>query len=228
MKKAMWAISLFSFIITAAAVQFMPDSVPMHYDIAGKIDRWGSKYENFIFPVLILLMSLFWHLFILHFEKRAESASADKEHAEALSNVKVMKITGVSMAAMFTVMQSLILYGSYVEANTGAAYASIDIGKAACILSGVILIVLGNFMPKTKKNRVVGVRVSWSLHNDTTWMKSNRFGGAAMITAGLMTIITTIFTPSGIAVVMLLVYILTASAATLVYTHKIYKKELEK
>lgn len=228
MKKVMWVISVFSLIVTAVAVQFMPDLVPMHYDIAGKIDRWGSKYENFIFPVLILIMSLFWHLFIVYFEKKANRASVDKERAEALSNAKVMRIVGVSMAAMFTVMQGGILYGSYMEANTNADYAYVDIGKLACILSGAILIVLGNFMPKTRKNRIAGVRVSWSLYNDTTWMKSNRFGGAAMIISGLLTVVTAIFTNSGITAALLLVYLLAASAATLIYTHKVYKIEIEK
>ncbi len=70
MKKIMWAISILSFVLTAIVLQFMPDSVPMHYDLAGNPDRWGSKYENFLFPVVILLLSLHWHLFTAHFEKK--------------------------------------------------------------------------------------------------------------------------------------------------------------
>lgn len=50
MKKIMWLLSLVPLIITAAALQFLPESVPMHYNMAGQIDRWGSKYENLIFP----------------------------------------------------------------------------------------------------------------------------------------------------------------------------------
>lgn len=69
MKRVMWIVSVIPFIITAIALQFMPDSVPMHYNISGEIDRWGSKYENLIFPVMILLFTLFWHLLILHYEK---------------------------------------------------------------------------------------------------------------------------------------------------------------
>ena len=60
MKKFMWAISFFPLIGTAIVFQFMPGSVPMHYDFAGSIDRWGSKYEHLIFPIIILFMSLFW------------------------------------------------------------------------------------------------------------------------------------------------------------------------
>jgi uncharacterized membrane protein len=51
MKKAMWIISLIALAGTAIVLHFMPDQVPMHYDAVGNIDRWGSKYENLIFPV---------------------------------------------------------------------------------------------------------------------------------------------------------------------------------
>ncbi len=228
MKKLMWAISILALVLTAIVLQFMPDSVPMHYDLAGNIDRWGAKYENLLFPMIILLLSLHWNLFIAHYEKKAARASAEKERAEALSNAKVLKIVGVSMAAMFTVMQGFILYSAYVEANVNAAQAYVDIGKVSCILIGVMLIILGNYMPKTKKNHIAGIRVSWSMYNDTTWMKSNRFGGVAMMIAGLSIIITAVFVRSAIAAVLLLTYILVATAISLIYSHKVYKAELSK
>lgn len=228
MKKIMWVISILSLIFTAVALQFMPDSVPMHYNFAGEIDRWGSKNESLIFPVIILILSLFWHFLISYYEKKADKASNEKESAEALSNANVMKIVGVSMTSIFTIMQGFILYSAYVEANAGATNAYIDIGKVSCILLGVMLIILGNFMPKTKKNQTVGIRISWSMYNDITWMKSNRFGAFAMIIAGILTIVTAIFFKSIASVIMLLVYLLVATAITLIYSHRIYKIELSK
>lgn len=228
MKKWMWGISILSLVLTVIALQLMPDFVPMHYDMAGNIDRWGTKYENLLFPAIILFLSLMWHLFVAHYEKKAAKASAEKERAEALSNAKVLTIVGISMAAMFTVMQGFILYSAYVEAGTNAAQAYIDIGKVPCILNGVVLIILGNYLPKTRKNDIVGIRVSWSVYNDTTWMKSNRFAGIAMMLAGLSTIITTIFVQSAIAAALFLVYILAATAVSLIYSHTVYKTELSK
>lgn len=228
MKKTMWGISMLALIFTAVMLQFMPDSVPMHYNMAGEINRWGSKYENLLFPIVILALSLFWHLFILHYEKKAIKSTTEKESAEARSNAKVIKIVGVSMAAMFTVMQGVILFGAYKEATAGAAHSAIDISKVSCILCGILFIVLGNFMPKTKKNHTAGVRISWSMYNDTTWMKSNRFGAVAMIAAGLLTIATSVFTKAGVALAMTIAYLLIATIITLIYSHKIYKQELSK
>ena len=69
MKRIMWTISIISLMGTAIELHFMPEKVPMHYDLAGNIDRWGSKYDNLIFPVIILVMALFWTLFIIYYEK---------------------------------------------------------------------------------------------------------------------------------------------------------------
>lgn len=228
MKKAMWTISMLSLILTALVLQFMPSSMPIHYNMAGKIDRWGSKFEKLIFPVLILALSLFWHLFITYYERKASRSTDEKESAEARSNATVMKVVGVSTAAMHTVMHGFLLYSSYMEAITDATYSAIDIGKVSCILCGTLFIVLGNFIPKSKKNLAAGIRVSWSIYNDITWMKSNRFGAVAMMAAGVLTIVTTVFTKASTAFIMMIVYLLAATTIILIYAYRIYKRELAK
>ena len=125
MKKIMWIISFVSLAGTAIVLQFMPDNVPMHYDMAGNIDRWGSKYENLLFPVIILAMSLFWTLFTRYYENKADKSQDEKEIAGAKSNAKVLSIVGLCMSVMFTVMQGFILYGSYTEAVSGAEIESV-------------------------------------------------------------------------------------------------------
>lgn len=79
MKKIMWVITCLSLIGTAAVLPFMPDTVPMHYDLQGNIDRWGSKYENLIFPGIILIFALVRTLVINHFEKKALQATDEKD-----------------------------------------------------------------------------------------------------------------------------------------------------
>ena len=57
-KIIMWAVSLLPLVVTTIVIQFMPKKVPMHYDIAGHIDRWGSRNEQFVFPVMIIFFTL--------------------------------------------------------------------------------------------------------------------------------------------------------------------------
>lgn len=178
--------------VTSIVLQFMPDIIPMHHDLAGNTDRWGSKMESFIFPVIIMFITLFWYLLIRVYEKKAVNAEVEKEQLEAKSAAKVLSIVGLSQAVMFGIMHYFILYSSYVQASTGGSKSTIDIAKVSCILCGIMFVVLGNFMTKAKKNSVVGVRTVWSMHNDNTWRKSNLIGAICIICAGLLTIITTV------------------------------------
>ena len=228
MKKAMWILSFIPLIGTAIVLQFMPDQVPMHYDFEGNIDRWGSKYEELIFPVIILAMSLFWTLFIRYYEKKAIRETDEKESAGASSNAKVLGIVGVCMAAMFAVEHGFSLYGAYNEATSGASVWSVDIGKVSVVLMGIIFIVIGNFMTKTRINSTVGVRVSWSMYNDNTWRKSNRFGAYAIMIAGVVTIIMAVILKNSFGAAMAAVgTVILATVVTLVYAHKVYVQEIE-
>ena len=227
MKKIMWLVAVIPAVLTCIVLQFMPDTIPMHYDLAGNIDRWGSKTEELVFPAVILLVTLFWHLMIRAFEKKAEKAKTEKEQMEARSNAKLLSIVGISMAVMFGAMHYFSLYSSYIEANTASTKAAVDIARVSCVLCGFLFIVLGNFMTKTKINSTVGVRTSWSMYNDTTWRKSNRFGAVSFIAAGFLTIITTAFADGMVSTVLMLVYILLAAIFSCVYSKKVYDKEKE-
>ena len=41
-------------------------------------------------------------------------------------------------------------------------------------------------MTKAKRNTVVGFRTAWSMYNDNTWRKSNRFGAISIVVAKWM------------------------------------------
>ena len=147
---------------------------------------------------------------------------------EAKSSAKVLCVVGLSQAIMFGIMHYFILYSSWIQANTGSLQATIDIAKVSCILCGIMFIVLGNFMTKAKRNAVVGLRTAWSMHNDNTWRKSNRFGAICISVTGLLTIVTTVYTSGMTGTIFMLIYLLLATIVTVVYSKKIYDKEIEK
>ena len=227
MKKIMYAVACLTLIGTVFVLQYLPERIPMHYDMAGNIDRWGSRNESLIFPIIILAMVLFWQLFISYFEKKADRAADEKTAAEARSNARVMTIAGLATTVMFAVMHVFILYGSWKEAVSGAKTQAVDIGKVAVILMGILYIVLGNFMTKTRANRLIGARVKWSLYNDRTWSRTNRFGAVALIGTGLLTVLLAVLVKNSLAAVLAsLGLLLLAVIAIVLYAYRVYRQEL--
>lgn len=228
MKKIMWIAAMIPTMVTCMVLQFMPDVIPMHHDLQGNTDRWGNKVESLILPIVILFITLFWHLLIYAYEKKSKSAKSEKEQMEAKSSAKVLCIVGISQAIMFGILHYFILYSSWTQADTGGAKSAIDIAKVSCILCGIMFIVLGNFMTKAKRNAVVGLRTVWSMHNDNTWRKSNRFGAICIMVTGLLTVITTVVTTGMVATIFMLVYLFVTVIVATVYSKRVYDKEIEK
>ena len=110
MKKIMWIVAMIPVVVTSVVLQFMPDVIPMHHDLEGNTDRWGSKTESLIFPIIILFITLFWHLLINVFEKKSITAKTEKEQMEAKSSAKDWVVFGFCMAIMLGIMHCFILY----------------------------------------------------------------------------------------------------------------------
>lgn len=201
----------------------MNDKVAMHYDINGNVDRYGSKYENFIFPVSMIAITIFWLIFIWYYEKKAKSASQEKEREEAKSNAKVIYFVAGGMTVMFGVMQCFFLYGNLVQERDNLNYLPFDINVITNVLLGILLIVLGNYLPKTKLNSTVGVRTPWSMQNDIVWAKSNRFGGMAGVFSGLVIIIQALLIKGMTSTLITVGIIVLFAIISTIYSYYIYK-----
>ena len=225
-KKIMWIISFLALIGTAIALVFMPDSIPMHYDMAGNIDRWGSKYESLILPVMILVISLIWTLCIRHNEKKAQKVYEEKERAEAILSAKILGLAGIVTTVMFSVMQGFMLYDAYAGAKSAAVTSTIDIGKVVCILFGLMFIAFGILMPRLPLNGLIGVRTDWSMYNENTWKKSNLFGGVLFVVIGILTVVMGVCMRNSFVAIMLSVALMTLAAIVMMaYSYKVYVRE---
>lgn len=209
--KLLWLFSFIPLFITLVVLKYMPDTVPMHYGLGGQIDRWGSKYENLLFPIFIILFAFFWIAFISYFRKKASTSTDEKEVQEALSNIKVLNITSIVMAIFFGLMQCFILYTGFRSAEINDTSQTITLTMFVNVLMGIVLIILGNILPKTKRNSAIGLRTTWSMKSDEAWAKSNRWGGILFVITGIIIIIVSLLT-SGLVSTIVLVALLILDA----------------
>ena len=57
---------IFSFAVLLLNWSQMPTQVPMHYNAAGEIDRFGSKWELLMVPIMEIVIYLLLQLSINH------------------------------------------------------------------------------------------------------------------------------------------------------------------
>lgn len=224
-KKCLWLISVIPLLITAAVLKDFPDSVPMHYNAAGVIDRWGSKYEELIFPVVIILFNIFWQCFLGIFEKKQRTAESDRERQEAGSNIRQIFFSALLTLLLFCAMDFFFLYSGWLEAAAGSEYSFFPIQVFSGIGLGLLSIFLGNLMPKIKRNSFSGLRTPWSMANDRTWAASQRVAGRLMILSGMVILAVSVFWDSSQPIFAAAMCCLTiTTAASVFYSYLFYKK----
>ena len=162
-----------------AALPFLPDQIPAHYDAGGQVNRWGSKYESLIIPGITVLFGLFMLGMSWFCARREENGH---------NNEKVCLIMGILSMLLFDGMTGFFLYTAFGGVESLSS-VTIDINQLVCGLLGLSMVVIGNIMPKLRMNSLMGLRTSWSMKNETTWKKSQRFGGISFIAGGAVMVV---------------------------------------
>ncbi len=228
MKIMKWILALLTLASTIIMLFIFPDTIPVHFDINGIADRWGSKYEMLIMPIMAIACLFMFEGISKFYTSRLNKDISDKQKSEIRSNLSVLKIVTWVMLLLFLVMNVFFLYSSYSQVYPEKNLPEFDVIRAVCITMGVVFIVMGNYMPKTRRNSTIGFRFPWTLYNDTTWIKSNRFASYVMMIAGIVSIVCTIFATEFVSILILLGSVLISIPIIMVYAYTVYRDERKK
>ena len=209
-----FALMFLPLLIAIVALPFLPEKIPAHYNFAGEIDRWGSKFEMLIFPAVTIAMGFFM-LFM------AKVAAKDEN---GKTNEKIVFYTGMGISLWFTAMHVISIYKAFSAAGSLGFSANVDINSLFCVLMGTGLAITGLFMPKLRKNSLIGLRTSWSMKNEITWEKSQRFGGISFMVCGALMIVAGLFLEELAAMFVALGLLVADTIICVIYSYKIAKK----
>ena len=123
----------------------LPDEIPAHFGASGEVDRWGSKMELLILPVITILM----HIFLSVIEKRPHThnypSRLNESNAEAFYTNSRQTVN--YMKNIINVLFAYIVYTT-VNISLGSA-VKLDWPFFAII--AILLLVIGWKMVKTMK-----------------------------------------------------------------------------
>ena len=224
----MWIMAFIPLIITVILYGSLPEKVPMQFDINWNVDRYGHRSELIYACAAFLLMPLMFSVFIRNFERKAEATDDEKAKAGFMSNIKVVTIIGIITSLILTVTYICILILMFKTISNTGSDLSFDPTKPILIMLGILFMVLGNILPKTRRNSVVGLRCSWTYYNDVTWQKSNRFAALLIIALGAFTIGMAMIMPAMIVISVMMGALFLITIVSLIYAYRVYKEEKQK
>jgi hypothetical protein len=71
-----------------------------------------------------------------------------------------------------------------------AGWLRVPAGRAVVVLFGLVLVAIGNLLPRTRPNVAVGVRTARTLANAQLWQQVHRAGGYATVGLGIVMVLT--------------------------------------
>lgn len=60
------------------------------------------------------------------------------------------------------------------------------------IFLGMMFVIVGNYLPKTRQNFFIGIRIPWTLADEQNWNRTHRLAGFLWVACGLLLLILTL------------------------------------
>ena len=93
--------------------------------------------------------------------------------------------------------------------------------KLVYILVGVVMIIIGNYLPKCKQNYTMGIKLPWTLDDEDNWNRTHRLGGWIYVLCGIIFMVGGLL---GIGWPVFVIFFVLAMVP-MVYSFLLYKKK---
>jgi immunity protein, SdpI family len=197
-----------AFAASAIVYPRLPEMVPTHWNgMDAQPDDWSSRaFGAWLTPVLLLGL---WALVRI-------LPAIDPRGAN------YAKFGGAFEAIIGSLM--LFLLGMHLLLLRAALGHPAPMQRAVPFGVGILLIVIGNLLPRARPNWFVGIRTPWTLSSDRVWEKTHRFGGRLFVAGGFLIAVAALLLVRWVHVVLITV-ILLVTAAVLIYSYLEWKRE---
>ncbi len=191
-------------IVAIVIYPALPDPMPSHFNAAGEPDAYMAKLPN----VLLLLST---PVFMLLLMKVIPVISPKGFRTEGFSaTISVLQLVMVAFGCIVAIVVFLKARGMQIDLVTIITAAT-----------GLLFVVIGNYMGKFRKNFFIGIRTPWTLASDEVWVRTHRLGGWLMLAAGLFMIVGAF---AGIGPTWMVAAVLAAALFPALYSFLLYRR----
>ena len=201
-----WIVVVIAVVIAIVGIFLMPDTIPTHFGPSGEPDAWGSKYTVLLYPAILIVVTLL-AVPMIKFDPKMENY-------ERFSKYYYYFFFGFALFFTATEIANIAI----------ALGAKINVGSVICFVSGVLMLFVGNMMPKIKQNFFFGIKTPWALTDEENWFKTHRLGGKTFAIGGIV-IMLAAFLPGEAKIWILLAAVLVMTMIPFVYSYLIFKNK---
>lgn len=200
------AIIVLPAIYLATIWTTLSDKVPMHWNVNGEIDRYGSKNELLLLSIGLPLVI---YILLTFIQKIDPKNNLDKmgNKFNRIKWIITIFVVALSCIIIYTSKQGTELKTNLIP-----------------IILGIFFLVLGNYFKTIKPNYFMGIRTAWTLENEVVWKKTHEFAGKLWFVGGIIIVLSSLV----LDIKMSLVFLITVTAIITIipigYSYKLHNK----
>lgn len=153
----------------------LPERMTTHWGVDGTANGWSGKAFA-VFGLPLILLAIHWFCVLL--------TARDPGNRNQNPKVTGMVLWIVPILSLYT---GGMIYGTVLGAE-------FSVERFVPLLMGILFLGIGNYMPKCRQNRTVGIRIKWTLESEENWNATHRVAGKLWVMAGLIFLLS-VFLP---------------------------------
>lgn len=196
-------VCLLPILLGLALYGQLPQQVAVHWNSAGDPDNFAPK--------LLAVLGLPALMAAIHLVVQVMAGNDPKRKSQP-APVRLLLQWLIPVTSVVLVPITLFI----------AMGMQLPVEIIAPALCGVLITILGNYMPKCKQNYTVGIRLPWTLHSEENWNRTHRVAGYLWTVGGLcllaLSCLRILYLPVSVTLIALLIIV------PLAYSFYLYKK----
>jgi uncharacterized membrane protein len=194
-------------VFTAVVYSDLPERLPTHWNLAGEVDGWSSRFSG---AVMLPLAGVgIWAL--LQWLPRIDPLRQNYAKFRPTYDV------AVNVILVFMALAHVFVLGA-------ALGWPLDVRRAMPIGIGVLCILIGNVLPRARRNWMFGVRTPWTLSSDRVWERTHRMAGYLFVALGVALLVA-VALPLSLPTNAVFVSIAVVAAIAFVYSYVAWRQE---
>ena len=182
----------------------LPEQFPIHFNAAGEVDGWSSKaFGVFGLPLILVAFQWLCGLGSLKMDPKAENLEG-----------KVFSLVLWIIPVISVVMNALVY--------CTALGMDMNVQIIMPLLIGLLMVIIGNWLPKCKQTYTLGIKLPWTLADETNWNRTHRFAGPIWVVCGLVIMLCGLI-GGAFLWVMVAAFVVMIAAPTL-YSYLLFRK----
>lgn len=207
-QKLFWssALILLPILIGLLLWNQLPDRLPTHWGADGIADGQMERLMGIVIPPLLML-AFHWLCALLTIRDPGNRNQSAKVFTMVFWIFPVLSLTS-----------SAVIYYT-------ALGGSFHFDRVLLLLIGLGFLLMGNWLPKCRRNKTIGIKVKWALENDENWAATHRLGGRVWVIGGLLTMACAFF-PEQVIPWLMLALLLVMALVPMLYSWLYYRRQL--